>query len=81
MNVRPTTYTALVRRAIAQEDAIMEHRADKKRKAPTAQSSGQVQRLKVVPTVVPAKAPQGGRLLGQPKMLLATIHLNHNSSD
>ena len=40
VNERPATYSAFVSHAIAQEDAILQHKADKKRKSPAVQSSG-----------------------------------------
>ena len=55
--MRTATYSELVNLAIAQEDAILAHRAEKKRKAPTPVPSGQPQRFRMVPPTAPQRAP------------------------
>nr|CAB3504395.1 unnamed protein product [Digitaria exilis] len=50
---RVATYGELVNIAIAQEDANMVHRAEKKRKAPAGPSSAQPQRFRLVPPAAP----------------------------
>ena len=46
--IRVDTYNELVNLALTQEDCIMAHRAEKKRKAPAGPSSAQPQRYRVV---------------------------------
>ena len=45
---RPNSYNDLVNMAIVQENAIAAHRADKKRKAPMAQSSAPPPKFRLV---------------------------------
>jgi hypothetical protein len=47
--VRVKNFSELVNMALTQEDCIMAHRADKKRKTPTGPSSAQSPRYRVVP--------------------------------
>ena len=61
VNVNPVSYSAFVSRAIAQEDEILAHKADKKRKGPAAQTSGQNQRFRLAPIAAPPRAPPSGR--------------------
>ena len=59
-SIRTDTFNELVNLAITQEDCIMAHRADKKRKAPTGPSSAQPQRFRIVQNAPPQasqKAP------------------------
>jgi hypothetical protein len=46
--IRADTYNELVNLAVTQEDCIMAHRAEKKRKAPTGLSSAPPQRYRTV---------------------------------
>ena len=46
--IRVDTYNELVNLALTQEDCIMAHRAEKKRKAPAGPSSAQPQRYRIV---------------------------------
>lgn len=72
----PTVSTAM-----AKEDAIMAHRADKKRKAPAPQPSGQTQRFCVVPAAASRwlKVDVGSSGLHL-KMPHATLHHSNNSN-
>ena len=59
----------LVNLAIAQEDLISAHRAEKKRKAPTGPSSASAPMYRIVqnaPTAPSQKAPQPGRWVIRP---------------
>jgi hypothetical protein len=49
--VKANTFSELVNMALTQEDYIMTHRAEKKRKTPTGPSSVQSPRYRVVPNV------------------------------
>jgi hypothetical protein len=64
--VRANNFSELVNMALTQEDCIVAHRAEKKRKTPTGPSSAQSPRYRVVPNT-PFRAPQrnapSGRLL------------------
>ena len=67
--VKVYTYNELVNLAITQEDCIMAHRADKKRKAPAGPSSAPPQRYRIVQNVAPQapqRAPQQGRWVIRP---------------
>ena len=69
--IRVDTYNELVNLALTQEDCIMAHRAEKKRKAPARPSSAQPQRYRVVQNVapqIPQKAPQPGRWVIRPPL-------------
>jgi hypothetical protein len=46
--VRPDSFNELVNLAISQEDCIIAHRAEKKRKAPVSSHSAQPQRFRIV---------------------------------
>jgi predicted PolB exonuclease-like 3'-5' exonuclease len=46
--VRANSYNELINLAISQEDCIMAHKAEKKRKAPMARPSAQPQRFRIV---------------------------------
>ena len=65
---RTGTYSELVNLAIAQEDAISAHRAEKKRKAPLQLSTGQPSRFRLVPPQAPfvPRAPPAGRWVARP---------------
>ena len=67
--IRVDTYNELVNLAITQEDCIVAHRAEKKRKAPPGPSSAQSPRYRFVQNVsptIPQKAPQPGRWVFRP---------------
>jgi hypothetical protein len=62
--IKVDTYNELVNLAITQEDCILAHRAEKKRKAPAGPSSAPPQRYHLVQNAnsnPPQKAPQQGR--------------------
>ena len=62
--IRVDTYNELVNLAITQEDCIVAHCAEKKRKAPPGPSSAQSSRYRFVQNVsptIPQKAPPPGR--------------------
>jgi hypothetical protein len=67
--VRANNFSELVNMALTQEDCIMAHYAEKKRKNPTGPSSAQSSRYRVVPNT-PFRAPQRnaptGRLVFRP---------------
>jgi hypothetical protein len=67
--VRANTFSELVNMALTQEDCIIAHHAEKKRKTPTGPSSAQSPRYRVVPNT-PFRAPQRnaptGRLVFRP---------------
>jgi hypothetical protein len=61
--IKTDTYNELVNLAITQEDCIMAHRAEKKRKAPAGPSSAQPPRYRLVQNAAPKalqNAPQPG---------------------
>jgi hypothetical protein len=64
--VRANNFSELVNMALTQEDCIVAHHAEKKRKTPTGPSSAQSPRYRVVPNT-PFRAPQrnapSGRLV------------------
>src|SRR5579859_334269 len=67
--VRTANYNELVNLAITQEDCIMAHRADKKRKAPAGPSVAPTQRYRLVQNASPKtlqRAPQPGRWVIRP---------------
>ena len=67
--VRVDSYNELVNMAITQEDCIMAHRAEKKRKAPVGPLSAQPPRYRLVqntPAAPSQKAPQQGRWIIRP---------------
>ena len=67
--VRVDSYNELVNMAITQEDCIMAHKAEKKRKAPVEPSSAQLPRYRLVQnnSAAPSqKDPQQGRWLIRP---------------
>lgn len=67
--VRVDSYDELVNMAITQEDCILAHRAEKKRKAPTGPSGAPAQRYIIVQNAPPPaaqKAPQQGRWVFRP---------------
>jgi len=69
--IKVDTYYELVNLAITQEDCIMAHRAEKKRKVPTIPSSASPQRYHLVQTAtpqIPQKAPQQGRWVFKPPL-------------
>ncbi|RLM55989.1 polyprotein [Panicum miliaceum] len=55
---RADTYNELVNMAITQEDCIMAHRAEKKRKAPAGPSSAQPPRYRIVQNTAPTAPPR-----------------------
>jgi hypothetical protein len=67
--VRANTFSELVNMALTQEDCIIAHHAEKKRKIPTGPSSAQPPRYRVVPNTL-YRAPQQnaptGRLIFRP---------------
>ena len=63
--IKVDTYNELVNLAITQEDCIIAHRAEKKRKAPTGPSSAWPLRYRLVQTATP-QAPQQGRCVFRP---------------
>jgi hypothetical protein len=69
--IRTDTYNELVYLAITQEDCILAHRAEKKRKAPVGPSSAQPPRYHLVQNAAPKafqNAPQPGRwIFGPPQ--------------
>ena len=67
--VRVDSYNELVNMAITQEDCIMAHKAEKKRKAPVGPCSAPPQRYRLVQNATPQssqKAPQQGRWIARP---------------
>nr|CAB3489057.1 unnamed protein product [Digitaria exilis] len=67
LNIKPATYADLVNVAIAQEDAIMTHKADKKRKGPVVSASGgKPQRFRIVPPQGQQRTGQSGRWVVNP---------------
>ena len=67
--VRVDSYNELVNMAITQEDCIMAHNAEKKRKAPVGPSSAPLQRYRLVQNATPQssqKAPQQGCWIARP---------------
>jgi len=67
--VRVDSYNELVNMAITQEDCIMAHKGEKKRKAPVGPSSAQPPRYHLVqntPAAPSQKAPQQGRWVIRP---------------
>jgi hypothetical protein len=61
--IKVDTYNELVNLAITQEDGILAHHAEKKRKAPTGPSSAPPQRYRLVQSATPKtpqKVPQQG---------------------
>ena len=67
--IRVDTYNELVNLAITQEDCIVAHRAEKKRKAPPGPSSAQSPRYRFVQNVsstIPQKTPSPGRWVFRP---------------
>ena len=63
--IKVDTYYELVNLAITQEDCIIAHRAEKKRKTPTGPSSASPLRYRLVQTTTP-QAPQQGRWVFRP---------------
>ena len=63
--IKVDTYSELVNLAITQEDCIIAHRAEKKRKTPTGPSSASPLRYRLVQTATP-QAPQQGRCVFRP---------------
>ena len=66
---RVNTYNELVNLAITQEDCIMAHRAEKKRKAPAGSFSAPPYNYRIVQNAAPQapqKAPQQGRWVVRP---------------
>jgi hypothetical protein len=53
---RPDSYNELVNMAITQEDCILAHRAEKKRKAPAGPSTAPAQRYRIVQNAPPPSA-------------------------
>ena len=75
--VKADTYTELVNLAITQEDCIMAHRAEKKRKAPAESSCAPPPRYRLVQNVTPIasqKAPQQGRWVFRPPRQQGASH-------
>src|SRR6185369_12565900 len=75
--IKVDTYTELVSLAITQEDCIMAHRAEKKRKAPAGPSSAPPQRYRLVQNVTPIapqKAPQQGSWVFRPPRQQGASH-------
>ena len=67
--VRADSYNELVNLGITQEDLILAHRSDKKRKTPVGPSSGQALRYHMVqntPATPSQKTPQQGRWVIRP---------------
>jgi hypothetical protein len=67
--VRANSFSELVNMALTQEDCIVAHRAEKKRKTPTGPSSAQSPRYRVVPNTpfrVPQRNAPTGRLIFRP---------------
>jgi len=67
--VRVDSYNELVNMAITQEDCIMVHKMEKKRKAPAGPSSAQPRRYRIVqntPVAPSQKAPRQGRWIVRP---------------
>jgi hypothetical protein len=67
--IKTDTYNELVNLAITQEDCIMAHHAEKKRKAPAGPSSAQPPRYRLVQNAAPKalqNAPQLGRWIFRP---------------
>jgi len=67
--VRADSYNELINMAITQEDCILAHPAEKKRKAPVGPSSAPAQRFSLVQNTLPSaaqKAPQQGRWVFKP---------------
>ena len=67
--IKVNTYNELVNLAITQEDCIMAHCAEKKRKAPARPSTAPPQRYHLVQSatlVAPQKAPYQGRWVFRP---------------
>jgi hypothetical protein len=62
--VRANNFSELVNMALTQEDCIMAHHAEKKRKTPTGPSSAQSPRYRVVPNTQ-IRAPQRNALFGR----------------
>jgi hypothetical protein len=62
--VRANNFSELVNMALTQEDCIMAHRVEKKRKTPTGPSSAQSPRYRVVPNTQ-IRAPQRNALFGR----------------
>jgi hypothetical protein len=62
--VRANNFSELVNMALTQEDCIIAHRADKKRKTPTGPSSARSPRYQVVPNTQ-IRAPQRNALFGR----------------
>jgi predicted PolB exonuclease-like 3'-5' exonuclease len=64
--IRANNFSELVNMALTQEDCIMAHRAEKKRKTPTGPSSAQSPRYRVVPNTqirAPQRSAPFGRLV------------------
>ena len=67
--VRVDSYNELVNMAITQEDCIMVHKMEKKRKAPAGPSSALPRRYRIVqniPVAPSQKAPRQGRWIVRP---------------
>jgi hypothetical protein len=67
--IRANNFSELVNMALTQEDCIMAHRAEKKRKTPTGPSSTQSPRYRVVPSTqirTPQRNAPFGRLVFRP---------------
>ena len=67
--IKVDSYNELVNLAITQEDCIMAHHAEKKRKAPAGPSSAPPQRYHLVQNATPQasqKAPQQGHWIAMP---------------
>jgi hypothetical protein len=67
--IRANNFSELVNMALTQEDCIMAHHAEKKRKTPTGPSSAQSPRYRVVPNTqirVPQQSAPFGRLVFRP---------------
>jgi hypothetical protein len=62
--IRANNFSELVNMTLTQEDCIMAHRAEKKRKAPAGPSSAQSPRFRVVPNTQ-IRAPQRNALVGR----------------
>jgi hypothetical protein len=67
--IRANNFSELVNMALTQEDCIMAHRAEKKRKTPTGPSSAQSPRYRVIPNTqirAPQRSAPFGRLVFRP---------------
>jgi hypothetical protein len=67
--VRVDNFNELVNMAITQEDCILAHRTEKKRKTPTGPSATQLSRYRLVPSTAPRAPPRSnlpGRWVARP---------------